>query len=205
MMLSGWAGGFAAPGCIASVGAIATLALPFSGAFIAGSFVAKSFVAKSFVAKSFVVESFAAMSMAMLLSERFRRCALASAAGCAGARILYPASSRALPTITQGLTQLGAEVHQVEAYRTDAAPLDTEDCHAWIDREAIGAVTFASPSAVIELERALGAVHFAHLLAQAEVIAIGPTTARALRIASTPIIPNGSGQREGTTTRRARS
>ena len=100
--------------------------------------------------------------------------------GCAGARILYPASSRALPMITQGLTQLGAEVLQVEAYRTEAAALDANDCRAWIDRAVIGAVTFASPSAVIELERALGSPHFARLLAQAKVVAIGPTTARAL-------------------------
>jgi uroporphyrinogen-III synthase len=100
--------------------------------------------------------------------------------GCAGARILYPASSRALPTITQGLTQLGAEVLQVEAYRTEAAALDVSDCRAWIHREVIGAVTFASPSAVIELERALGAPDFARLLAHAAVVAIGPTTARAL-------------------------
>ncbi len=103
-----------------------------------------------------------------------------AAVGCAGAKILYPASSRALPTITQGLTQLGAEVRQVEAYRTEAAPLDADDCRAWIDREVIGAVTFASPSAVIELERALGLPHFTRLLAQAAVVAIGPTTARAL-------------------------
>jgi uroporphyrinogen-III synthase len=103
-----------------------------------------------------------------------------AAVGCAGAKILYPASSRALPTITQGLTQLGAEVRQVEAYRTETALLDADDCRAWIDREVIGAVTFASPSAVIELERALGPPHFARLLAQAAVVAIGPTTARAL-------------------------
>jgi uroporphyrinogen-III synthase len=100
--------------------------------------------------------------------------------GCAGARILYPASSRALPTIAQGLTQLGAEVTQVEAYRTEAAPLDVSTCRAWIHREVIGAVTFASPSAVIELERALGAPDFARLLAHSAVVAIGPTTARAL-------------------------
>jgi uroporphyrinogen III methyltransferase / synthase len=100
--------------------------------------------------------------------------------GCAGAKILYPASSRALPTITQGLTQLGAEVRQVEAYRTEAAPLDADNCRAWIDRAVIGAVTFASPSAVVELERALGRAHFTRLLAQADVVAIGPTTARAL-------------------------
>jgi uroporphyrinogen-III synthase len=99
--------------------------------------------------------------------------------GCSGARILYPASSRALPTIAQGLTQL-AEVHQVEGYRTEAALLDADDCRAWIDREVISAVTFASPSAVIELERALGLPHFTRLLAQAAVVAIGPTTARAL-------------------------
>jgi uroporphyrinogen-III synthase len=97
-----------------------------------------------------------------------------AAVGCAGAKILYPASARALPTITQGLMQLGAEVRQVEAY------LDADDCRAWIDREVIGAVTFASPSAVIELERALGPPHFTRLLAQAAVVAIGPTTARAL-------------------------
>src|SRR6266478_2046728 len=80
MMLSGWAGGLAAFGCIASPAAIAALALPPSGGFIA-----KSFVVKSFVARSFVVESFAAMSIAMLLSERFRRGALGPAAGCTGA------------------------------------------------------------------------------------------------------------------------
>src|SRR6201999_2060695 len=42
-------------------------------------------------------------------------------------RILYPASSRALPTIAAGLTQLGAEVIQVEAYRTESSnALDVE-------------------------------------------------------------------------------
>ena len=103
-----------------------------------------------------------------------------AALGCKGAKILYPASSRALPTISQGLTQLGAQVRQVEAYRTEGTSLDANDCRAWIDREAIDAVTFASPSAVIELERALGTAHFTRLLAHAQVVAIGPTTARAL-------------------------
>ena len=44
----------------------------------------------------------------------------------------------------------------------------------------IGAVTFASPSAVIELERALGPADFKRLLGKAASVAIGPTTARAL-------------------------
>jgi len=97
-----------------------------------------------------------------------------------GTQVLFPASSRALPTIAAGLTQLGATVVQVEAYRTEPATLDVEACRAWIERDGIGAVTFASPSAVIELEHSLGKAHFDRLLAGAKVVAIGPTTAREL-------------------------
>jgi uroporphyrinogen-III synthase len=97
-----------------------------------------------------------------------------------GTRVLYPASSRALPTITAGLRELGAEVTQVEAYRTDAAALDVAECRAWIERGGLGAVTFASPSAVVELAQALGEADFARLLDRAPPVAIGRTTARAL-------------------------
>jgi uroporphyrinogen-III synthase len=95
----------------------------------------------------------------------------------AGVKVLYPASSRALPTIAAGLTQLGASVRQVEAYRTQAASLDIDACRAWISRGGIGAVTFASPSAVSELAQALGETDFQRLLADAAAVAIGRTTA----------------------------
>jgi uroporphyrinogen-III synthase len=98
----------------------------------------------------------------------------------AGIRILYPASSRALPTIAAGLSQLGAQVTQVEAYRTEAAGLDVAQCREWIHRAAVSAVTFASPSAVIELAQALGETDFGRLLSEAIAVAIGPTTAREL-------------------------
>ena len=101
-------------------------------------------------------------------------------AGDAGTRVLYPASSRALPTIAAGLRELGAEVTQVEAYRTEAATLDVAECRAWIARGGVGAVTFASPSAVTELARALGEEDFARLLDHAPPVAIGHTTAREL-------------------------
>ena len=104
----------------------------------------------------------------------------ATESSLSGKRVLFPASSRALPTLIAGLTQLGAHVVQVEAYRTEPAPLDLRDCRAWIERQAIGAVTFASPSAVIELERALGPDYFHRLLSHAKTIAIGPTTANEL-------------------------
>jgi uroporphyrinogen III methyltransferase / synthase len=98
----------------------------------------------------------------------------------AGVKILYPASSRALPTIAAGLTQLGAQVMQVEAYRTEGSALDLEDCRAWIARGGVGAVTFASPSAVTELARALGDEDFERLLTGAAAVAIGRTTAQEL-------------------------
>jgi uroporphyrinogen-III synthase len=97
-----------------------------------------------------------------------------------GMRVLYPASSRALPIIAKGLSQLGAQVTQVEAYRTEAAALDVDDCRKWIASNAVGAVTFASPSAVVELQQALGKEALDRLLAHATAVAIGPTTARAL-------------------------
>jgi uroporphyrinogen-III synthase len=98
----------------------------------------------------------------------------------AGVKVLYPASSRALPTIAAGLTQLGARVRQVEAYRTQAATLDIEECRAWIARGGIGAITFASPSAVSELARSLGEADFQRLLTGTAAVAIGRTTAAAL-------------------------
>jgi len=97
-----------------------------------------------------------------------------------GMRVLYPASSRALPIIAKGLTQLGAHVTQVEAYRTEPATLNVDDCRKWIASNGVGAVTFASPSAVIELQQALGKDDLDRLLAHAAAVAIGPTTARAL-------------------------
>ena len=103
-----------------------------------------------------------------------------------GMRVLYPASSRALPTLATGLSQLGAVVTQVEAYRTDAARLDVAECRSWIARGAIGAVTFASPSAVSELERALGEEDFGRLLTSAAPVAIGRTTARELSARGLP-------------------
>lgn len=107
--------------------------------------------------------------------------AFEASAAVKGCRVLFPASSRALPTIATGLTQLGAEVMQVEAYRTESSStLNVEDCRSWISRGGIGAVTFASPSAVDELEHALGKTDFDRLLSTATAVAIGPTTARAL-------------------------
>ncbi len=99
-----------------------------------------------------------------------------------GRRILHPTSSRALPALGEGLDRLGAKLVSVEVYRTIPASLDIESCRATIARGDIGAVTFASPSAVIELEHALGSGDFQHLLSIAAAVAIGPTTAHELTV-----------------------
>jgi uroporphyrinogen-III synthase/uroporphyrinogen III methyltransferase/synthase len=97
-----------------------------------------------------------------------------------GSKVLFPAGSRSLPRLRTGLTAAGASVTQVEAYATDAARLDVPACHDWVERGAVGAVTFTSPSAVAELDRALGAVAFDRLLEGATAITLGPTTGRTL-------------------------
>lgn len=101
-------------------------------------------------------------------------------AGVHGQRVLHPASSRALPMLSEGLTRCGAEVVRFVVYRTAATGLDADTCRSWIGRHALGAVTFASPSAVIEMERALGREQFRQLLTDAPALAIGPTSAHEL-------------------------
>ena len=97
-----------------------------------------------------------------------------------GARVLFAAGSRSLPTLREGLTAAGARVTQVEAYATHSGTLDVPACHEWVQRGAVGAVTFTSPSAVAELDRALGPAAFDRLLDCASAITLGTTTGRTL-------------------------
>jgi uroporphyrinogen-III synthase len=97
-----------------------------------------------------------------------------------GTRVLFPAGSRALPTLHEGLTAAGAAVTQVDTYSTRSTPLDVTAYGDWIGRRAIGAVTFTSPSAVEELDRALGQGTFDELLDSATAITLGVTTGRTL-------------------------
>ena len=93
----------------------------------------------------------------------------------------------------------GAEVTQVEAYRTGSAPLDCRGVPHWIARDGVAAVTFAESSAVSELAEALGHSDFDRLLHSAAAVAIGRTTARALsaRADTRPSSP-GCGDARGT-------
>ncbi len=73
----------------------------------------------------------------------------------AGARVLFPAASGAAPTLEEEFTALGARVTRVEAYRTVVTPPPAERVRADL-AAGVDAVTFASPSAVEAVDRALG-------------------------------------------------
>jgi len=103
---------------------------------------------------------------------------LSEAAELRGARVLFPAASRARPALERGLRKLGARVHRVEAYRTVSCLPDTERVRADL-RTGVDVVTFASPSAVEGLARALEG-NLAAALTLVPVAAIGPTTLQAL-------------------------
>jgi uroporphyrinogen-III synthase len=102
-----------------------------------------------------------------------------------GARVFFPASSIARPTIPEGLTALGADVVQVVAYETAPAAVDPDRCLAEVEAGTVDVVTFTSPSAVRGLRQGLGPEHFDRLMEMVIPAAIGPTTADALREAGT--------------------
>jgi uroporphyrinogen-III synthase len=95
--------------------------------------------------------------------------------GCAGQRLLLPASDRARDVLPRGLEALGARVETVVAYRT-VAP---EGLAGRLDaalREGVHLVVFASPSAVEAFLAASGAKGRALPAA-----VIGPSTEAAAR------------------------
>jgi len=113
-------------------------------------------------------------SAAGLLSE------FTAAGDAPGARILLPESSLARDELSRGLLDLGAEVERVVAYEAVPRVLDGEACLAALRGGAIDAVTFASPSAVAALGEVCGEELFGSEMGRLAIVAIGPTTARAL-------------------------
>ena len=93
-----------------------------------------------------------------------------------GVRVLLPVVSGGRQTIIDGLHDAGAQVTIVEAYRM--APRSARDISADWSAARANAVVLASPSAADALIDAIGRDACASLAA---IIAIGPTTAAAIR------------------------
>ena len=98
-----------------------------------------------------------------------------------GVRVLLPSSNLARPTLPEGLRERGAIVETVVAYET--VPLTTLDAETRASLEArpVDAIFFSSPSAVTGFAQLPDADRA--LLADAAAIAIGETTAEAVRTA----------------------
>jgi uroporphyrinogen III methyltransferase / synthase len=99
----------------------------------------------------------------------------------AGRRVLLPRSNRGDDRVPSALLEIGAQVTEVIAYRTVApATLDPAILARIVGGE-VDAVVFASPSAFQNLRDSVGPESIALLSTRVEFVAIGPTTARAIR------------------------
>ncbi|MBN1421357.1 MAG: uroporphyrinogen-III synthase [Planctomycetes bacterium] len=97
-----------------------------------------------------------------------------------GKRFLLPRSSIGRQEIERGLRGAGADVAPVIAYR--AEPAGPADCPPWLaDLPRADAIAFASPSTLRGLERMLGTERFERLAGMSRILAMGPTTAAAIR------------------------
>lgn len=96
-----------------------------------------------------------------------------------GARVLFPAGSKADDTLECGLNALNADVRRVEAYRAVESPPDSAAVLRDLAR-GVDAVTFTSPSAIQSLSRAL-ADEWPQVLTGCSAVTIGETTAGAAR------------------------
>jgi uroporphyrinogen-III synthase len=98
-----------------------------------------------------------------------------------GSRILVPGSSRMLPAVKQALSDAGAIVDVVVAYRILPSRATRRRSPRSL-ASAVDVLTFTSPSTVEGLECMLGTAGFRRLVEGRPSIVIGPTTARALRL-----------------------
>ncbi len=99
----------------------------------------------------------------------------------AGRRVLLPRSDRADDRLPLALEECGAKVREVVAYLTLApASLDRAVAER-LERGDVDWIVFASPSAFHKLAPGMGEKELAVLSERVHFLAIGPTTARALR------------------------
>jgi len=99
-----------------------------------------------------------------------------------GSRVLFPRAQGAGRALPEALRALGAEVTEVEAYRT-VCPEGLAAVLREVFRSApVDAVTFASPSAVRHVVQAIGGDLMGRLAGgEVTVACIGPTTEAAAR------------------------
>ncbi len=102
-------------------------------------------------------------------------------ASLAGRRVLLPRSDRGDDRVPNALREIGANVTEVIAYRTAAPAVLDPAILGRIRGGEVDAVVFASPSAFHNFRDSIGAPRVVQISARIQFVAIGPTTARAIR------------------------
>ncbi|MGQ9897768.1 MAG: uroporphyrinogen-III synthase [Acidobacteriota bacterium] len=98
-----------------------------------------------------------------------------------GLRVLQPRARMAREVLVEALTALGATLEVVEAYQTVRADFDTAQWQARLQAGVFDVVTFASPSAALQMAEAFPDVALKDLLAKTRVACIGPVTSQAVQ------------------------
>lgn len=98
-----------------------------------------------------------------------------------GARILLPRADIARKVLPEALSQMGAEVTEVTAYRTVAGSGDSARVRELLAQGEIDLITFTSSSTVRNLVKMLNAPDLQALLKGVGVACIGPITAGTAR------------------------
>jgi len=93
----------------------------------------------------------------------------------AGCKVLLPRADIADNEISDGLVRLGAEIHQVTAYRTTTATKSASQAKQLLSRGEIDVITFTSASTVNNLLAILGQKW--EVIKRAKLACIGPKTA----------------------------
>jgi len=95
-----------------------------------------------------------------------------------GCRVLLPRADIADNEISDGLAKLGAEIHQVTAYRTTTAARSASQAKQTLLRGEVDVITFTSASTVNSLLAILGQKW--EVIKRAKLACIGPKTAAVL-------------------------
>jgi uroporphyrinogen III methyltransferase/synthase len=100
-------------------------------------------------------------------------------------RILLPRAEKARDVIPEGLTQLGAKVDVVTAYRTVNSGKDKSELEKLMHEGKVDVITFTSPSTVTNFMEIMGQEYT--IPTHVKIACIGPVTATAVKKAKLPV------------------
>lgn len=109
-----------------------------------------------------------------------------------GRNVLLPRSDKGDDRVLTALREAGSKVTEVIAYRTTTPASLDPAILSHIRRADVDAIVFASPSAYHNLSDAVGSAEAAALSNRIHFVAIGPTTARAMREAGASVAVEAS-------------